>query len=1348
MKKHLLCFLLVSFSVIAYGQISTTDGLNISGQWTNLQNPPTNKPNFASDSQVTGGGVHLIPKTTRRYHTTFYIDSLSGADTTAGNYDFFFTSGPTSNPSQHRWGGVVPVKTDTIMAYTHGGSAGSNQMYVDNGRWYTVNFEDKGYADTKAIFMETKSKPVTIDSVIQVTKYVKENTNAVIAVYLSDTPLYNEKIYIRFTTNNWANSLVATVYIDQDTGYVNIQGYTAGTLVQYYIFSSTSTNIISDFDMYTINYNNNKETYYRYAVQSSVLYTDSLKGIALCLGGNIDVPFVSYDKYNSSNKFTVQLSDSAGSFTNPVNIGSLNSATPDTVTCAIPANAIPSKYYRIRVIASNPIDTGNNNGIDLTLYTKLAAQITAAGKTNVCQNDSVKLSEISYTGYTYQWRLNGNDIIGATDSFYYASASGNYKVIISNPCNMDSSNTINVSSISLPNVQIQSSSGNKVCPGDSVRLSGNKPNGTNLQWFKNGNSISGQTDTVYYAKNAAAYYMIATASNGCQAVSNTITISPQSGCSNIYAAEGLNMPGQWSNWYNPPTQKNLASKLQAAGNIGLISQSSKRYHTTFYIDSKSGADTSAGTYDFLFTSGPATNYNLNQWANTNVILDSLQNYTYSSSTNNSITVADGYWYTMNFLDKGYNSTQAVFMETPSMPVTIDSVWQTPTNVYNNNMVYVGIKTNTTPSASEYFYIRYSKNNWQTSALSKVQMNGNKGNATIPAQATGDTVLYYAFSSVKPNLYNNYEMYSLNINNNKGANYNYIVKQQFITTDAITTTTFCSGDKLNITFKSGQFNGSNVFTVQLSNATGSFASPVNLNTFNDSLPASISVQIPFATAAGSAYRIRVIGNSPVINGADNGTDLTINPAPNPIITASGKVSFCTGDSVILSISLKSGETVQWKKNGSNISGATTASITAKTAGDYTASVSNSACTTTSQVVQVAVNNAAPTATITPQGNTTFCQGGFVTLKATTGSGWTYQWRFNGNNLSGSTDSVYNAKVSGTYDLVVTNGCGANTSSTVSITVNTKPTSTIKASGSTNLCAGKTVDLVGPAGSGYTYQWLIDGNMITGANMDTLTANSSGVYRLIVGNGIGCTDTSTGITVSVNTLPNASISGSGPFNFCSGGQVILSVANVAGNSYVWKKDWVAINGATSNSLLVTVGGQYEINVTNSGGCTNKQVKTITVSPALPKPTITADIPNKKLMSSIAATYQWFLNSNAISGATGQTYSYTQFGIYKVHITDSNGCSAKSLDLDLAKVSVNEVGSDLLFELFPNPNTGIFSVQTNKPGSLLYIFDLSGRLLLSYQLNQSIENIDCSHLAKGCYLIKLKDNGNIICQKLIIQ
>lgn len=87
---------------------------------------------------------------------------------------------------------------------------------------------------------------------------------------------------------------------------------------------------------------------------------------------------------------------------------------------------------------------------------------------------------------------------------------------------------------------------------------------------------------------------------------------------------------------------------------------------------------------------------------------------------------------------------------------------------------------------------------------------------------------------------------------------------------------------------------------------------------------------------------------------NTITVAVNPSPAATIVASGPTTFCTGDSVILNANTGSGLTYKWKKNGSNISGATKTSYTAKTAGTYKVLVTNqSACTKLSAGVVVTV-----------------------------------------------------------------------------------------------------------------------------------------------------------------------------------------------------------------------------------------------------------------------------------------------------------------------------------------------------------------------------------------------------------
>ena len=65
---------------------------------------------------------------------------------------------------------------------------------------------------------------------------------------------------------------------------------------------------------------------------------------------------------------------------------------------------------------------------------------------------------------------------------------------------------------------------------------------------------------------------------------------------------------------------------------------------------------------------------------------------------------------------------------------------------------------------------------------------------------------------------------------------------------------------------------------MSNAAGSFASPVNIGTVTSVLNSdTILATIPAGTAAGTGYRIRVVSNNPVVTGSNNGTNLTVNLA---------------------------------------------------------------------------------------------------------------------------------------------------------------------------------------------------------------------------------------------------------------------------------------------------------------------------------------------------------------------------------------------------------------------------------------------------------------------------------------
>ncbi|HRF77795.1 MAG TPA: T9SS type A sorting domain-containing protein, partial [Chitinophagales bacterium] len=145
----------------------------------------------------------------------------------------------------------------------------------------------------------------------------------------------------------------------------------------------------------------------------------------------------------------------------------------------------------------------------------------------------------------------------------------------------------------------------------------------------------------------------------------------------------------------------------------------------------------------------------------------------------------------------------------------------------------------------------------------------------------------------------------------------------------------------------------------------------------------------------------------------------------IISPTGSTSFCTGGSVILNATY-SGSTVQWKRNGINIPGATSPSITASKTGTYTCETFSD-CDTTLSAAIVVTENKNPNATISAGGPTTFCAGGSVILTEVAVAGCTYQWYKGATPIAGATSLTYTATTSGNYKCRVTKavtGCYKN------------------------------------------------------------------------------------------------------------------------------------------------------------------------------------------------------------------------------------------------------------------------------------------------------------------------------------
>ncbi|MEI2758888.1 MAG: T9SS type A sorting domain-containing protein [Bacteroidia bacterium] len=215
-------------------------------------------------------------------------------------------------------------------------------------------------------------------------------------------------------------------------------------------------------------------------------------------------------------------------------------------------------------------------------------------------------------------------------------------------------------------------------------------------------------------------------------------------------------------------------------------------------------------------------------------------------------------------------------------------------------------------------------------------------------------------------------------------------------------------------------------------------------------------------------------------------------------------------------------------------------------------------------------------------------------------------------------------------------------------------TITASGPTAFCAGGNVNLI--ASTGLSYLWS------NGSTDPYINVTSAGSYVVTVTTAAGSA-ASAPVLVTVYPTPNATITAGGSTSFCVGGSVTLT-AN-SGSTYLWS------SGATTQSITAIGGGNYNVIVTNSNGCsamsasttvTVKPVPSATISPS--GPTTFAAGGSVTLTSSSAGTggsYKW-----SPGGMTTQAVTVSTTGNYVVTVTNNSGCSATSAPLSVTVTS----------------------------------------------------------------------------------
>lgn len=108
-------------------------------------------------------------------------------------------------------------------------------------------------------------------------------------------------------------------------------------------------------------------------IATNTVTTSPVAGSPFCIrsavGASLSIPFTSTGTFDTDNVYIAQLSDATGSFSNPVEIGTLASATQTgTIAATLPAGTPSGAGYRVRVLSTAPYVQGSQNTTNLVVY--------------------------------------------------------------------------------------------------------------------------------------------------------------------------------------------------------------------------------------------------------------------------------------------------------------------------------------------------------------------------------------------------------------------------------------------------------------------------------------------------------------------------------------------------------------------------------------------------------------------------------------------------------------------------------------------------------------------------------------------------------------------------------------------------------------------------------------------------------------------------------------------------------------------------------------------------------------------------------------------------------------------
>jgi uncharacterized repeat protein (TIGR01451 family) len=171
-------------------------------------------------------------------------------------------------------------------------------------------------------------------------------------------------------------------------------------------------------------------------------------------------------------------------------------------------------------------------------------------------------------------------------------------------------------------------------------------------------------------------------------------------------------------------------------------------------------------------------------------------------------------------------------------------------------------------------------------------------------------------------------------------------------------------------------------------------------------------------------------------------------------------------------------------------------------------------------------------------------------------------------------------------------------------------------------------------------------------------------------------------------------------------------------------------------ITTAGIYTDSLQSAQGCDSIDVLRLTVLP-LPAPVINVYSVSSydSLTTDHYQHYQWVKDG---LGSPADTLPYYLVSVppsvqINVIVADSNGCTGTSAATGLIWIGIHDINDTASVLLYPNPNTGTFTLQTAHTHDASYsIYDMIGNLVAQRNIVSDHEIISLPGMATGVYTL----------------